>query len=439
MRLGLLETCFVFALLLGTIQETAHAQLDGQIIVDPSNPSWLVRYNAGGDHRPLFMAGPGDPEDFLYRGSRNVDGTRSGDQWALINKLKTTGANSIYLQAVRAGGDGPADHNPFIGSNPSLGLNQDILDQWDNWFTEMDNNGIVTYFFFYDDDSAGSYYFGGGDAVPANEQAFVQGIVNRFEHHKNLIWVVKEEYTEAYSAARVSNIAATIRAADDNNHVIAVHQNDGISFDFANDSNIDQFAVQRNTSGADNIHNDMVSAWNLANGRYNLNMSESNQHYNVSSPDRQATRRYSWAAAMAGSYVMVLRDDIISTPTKILEDHGRIVDFFEQTNFNTMSPSDTLAAAGTDYVLADGVHHSYIAYAADLVDNIGLVNMVAGQYDFLWFDVVTGATVQQNMVPVSSGNQTWNTPPGLGDELAVWISPAENGPRFPATPTGTAL
>ena len=170
------------------------------------------------------MAGPGDPEDFLYRGSRNVDGTRSGDQLALINKLKPTGANSVYLQAVRAGGDGPADHNPFINSNPNLGLNQDILNQWDNWFTEMDNHGIVTYFFFYDDDNAGLNYFGRGDAVPANEQAFIRGIVDKFEHHKNLIWVVKEEYSEAYSTARVSNIAAAIRAADDSDHVIAVHQ-----------------------------------------------------------------------------------------------------------------------------------------------------------------------------------------------------------------------
>ena len=37
---------------------------------------------------------------------------------SIINKLKGTAANSIYLQAVRShGGDGSADHNPFIGSD----------------------------------------------------------------------------------------------------------------------------------------------------------------------------------------------------------------------------------------------------------------------------------------------------------------------------------
>ena len=30
--------------------------------------------------RSFFMCGPGDPEDFLYRGTSNPDGTRSGDQ-----------------------------------------------------------------------------------------------------------------------------------------------------------------------------------------------------------------------------------------------------------------------------------------------------------------------------------------------------------------------
>jgi hypothetical protein len=292
----------------------------------------------------------------------------------------------------------------------------------------MDNNNIVTYFFFYDDDSAGSYTFGGGDAVPAAEQAFIEGIVNKFEHHKNLIWAVKEEYAEAYSAARVSNIAAIIRAADDNNHVISVHQNDGISFNFANDPNIDQFAIQRNASGASNIHNDMVSAWSLAAGRYNLNMSESNQHYNPTSPDRQATRRYSWAAAMGGSYVMILRDDIISTPTEILEDHGRIVEFFEETNFNTMRPYDYFKAGGTEYVMADTTSHSFIAYADDLVGNIGLRNMVAGDYDFLWFDTVTGAKERRYAVPVSTGIQYWFKPLGIGDDLAVWITPSTADP-----------
>ena len=46
------------------------------IVVNAINRPWL--YYENGD--PFFMCGPGDPEDFLYRGARNPDGTRNGDQ-----------------------------------------------------------------------------------------------------------------------------------------------------------------------------------------------------------------------------------------------------------------------------------------------------------------------------------------------------------------------
>lgn len=57
------------------LNKSSAVPLDGQIIVDPNNPSWL-KYNGGG---PFFLAGPGDPEGFLYRGALNADGTRNGD------------------------------------------------------------------------------------------------------------------------------------------------------------------------------------------------------------------------------------------------------------------------------------------------------------------------------------------------------------------------
>ena len=86
---------------------------NAQIVVDPDTPEWLYYSNG----QPFFLAGPGDPEGFLYRGTQNPDGTRDGDQAALIDKLKGTGANSIYMQIIRSnGGDGNATHNPFINN-----------------------------------------------------------------------------------------------------------------------------------------------------------------------------------------------------------------------------------------------------------------------------------------------------------------------------------
>lgn len=388
----------------------------GYIVVDPNHPQWL-KYQGGG---PFFMCGPGDPEGFLYRGSRNSDGTRNGDQMSLINKLKGTRANCIYLMAVRShGGDGDSTQNPFINSDPSSALDEDILNQWETWFTEMDNSGIVIYFFFYDDSAR---IWNTGDNVGPQERAFIQGLVNRFEHHKHLIWCVAEEYSEAYSSARVSNIAAEIRAVDDYNHVIAVHQHSGLVFDFPEDSNIEQFAIQYNNTTASGLHSGMVTAWNNAAGRYNLNMAESLDH---GYGDRETIRKKNWASAMGGAYVMVLRMDIAGTPTSELEDCGRLVEFFESTNFNEMSPRDDLKYTGTQYVLAKPPD-SYIAYASNLSEaDIGLKNMSAGIYDFKWFDCIDGNSVEQTDVSVAAGNQSWSKPAGFGDELAVYIKKAE--------------
>src|SRR5262245_49975079 len=127
----------------------AQSPLPGQIVIDPDHPHALKRH--GGRH--VFICGPGDPEDFLYRGTRNADGTRDGDQAALIRKLIDHGGNCLYVQVVRThGGDAKDDrtHNPFIDSDPAKGLDEDILNQWTEWFALADRHDILIYLFFYD-------------------------------------------------------------------------------------------------------------------------------------------------------------------------------------------------------------------------------------------------------------------------------------------------
>jgi hypothetical protein len=386
----------------------------GHIIVDPDRPQWLRRKGGG----PFFMCGPGDPEDFLYRGKLEPDGTRDGDQMALINKLKGTGANCIYLMAVRShGGDGDKTHNPFVNSDPRRGFNHKVLAQWEEWFTEMDKNGIVIYFFFYDDSAR---IWNTGDRVGQQERDFIHTLVDRFEHHKNLIWCIAEEYQEALSAKRVKNIAAQIRAADDYGHVIAVHKLSGLDFsEFADDPNIDQFAIQHNVSGADALHKSIVGAWKSARGRYNLNMSEA-----ADFGTGKDARQKSWACAMGGAYVMILGMDVATTAKSDLEDCGRLVRFFESTNFYRMSPHDELKHGDTKYVLAlPG--DSYIAYTPQLRGKIGLRDMTAGTYELHWFDCATGKQVTQTKVNVGAGDQTWSKPRGIGNELAVYVKRIE--------------
>ncbi len=390
--------------------------LVGQIVVDPTRPTWLFfNKDDDGDGRldPLFIAGPGDPEGFLYCGSAIETDPCANDQTAVINKLAGTGANSIYLQAIRShGGDGDSTHNPFIDHDPNKGLDEAVLDQWETWFTAMDNAGIIIYFFFYDDDAC--IWDCTSNTVPPEEKAFIQTLVNRFNHHKHLIWVIAEEYSEEFSSQRAANIAAEIRQADERAHPIALHQLDGLTFDLPDDPNIDQFAIQYNSSGQ-TMHNGVVSAWNDANGRYNLNMSESALH-----GTGVTGRKNSWGAAMAGAYVMVYTMNIADTPISDLEDLGRLRAFFETTNFYDMAPRDDLAYGGTDYALAQE-GSSYIAYAADLSGDIGLKNMTAGAYHFTWYDIAADVTIHQNNKSINAGNQTWTKPSGMGSEIAVYI------------------
>lgn len=391
--------------------------LAGQIAVDPQNPAWLQRYEAG----RFFLCGPGDPEGFLYRGTRREDGTRDGDQSALIRKLAGTGANSIYLMAVRShGGDGDPTQNPFLGNDPARGLNRRVLEQWEQWFSEMDRSGIVIFFFLYDD---GARVWDTGHRVGAAERRFIRELVDRFEHHRNLIWVVAEEYSEAYSARRVSRIAEEIRRADDHDHPIAVHKLHGLSFEeFAEDPYLDQFAIQFNVTTVDELHAGVLEAWRAARGRYNLNLSEC-QPWGGGAEGRKRL----WAVALAGAYVMVLGMDIATTPVGDLEDCGRLVRFLESTPFERMEPRDDLAAGDAEYVLARP-DVGYILYSSHAPGAVGLKALPAGTYRLRWIDAASGAEAAQEVVVPASAEWTWARPERIGPELALYVAPVPPAP-----------
>ncbi len=392
------------------VSAAAGAVLPGQVSVHPGHPRFFF-YHLGG---PFFMAGPGDPEGFLYRGTLNADGTRDGDQQELLDKLAPTGANSIYLMAVRShGGDGGATENPFVDNDPSQGLNDAVLDQWEGWFAQMDAAGITIFLFFYDD---GSLIWNTGDGSGAEEAAFVTAIVDRFEHHRHLIWVVAEEYQERYSAARVSAIAAHIKAADDHDHPVAVHKLSGLDFtEFADDPALDQYAIQYNAGSAQNLHDGLELAWDDAADRYNLNLAEA-----AAWGTGAVSREKAWAAAMAGAYVMVYQMDIASTPVADMEDLGRLRLFMESTDFYTMEPRDDLATGDAEFVLArEG--KSYIVYARQGTGALGLQDLSAGSYRRRWLDVATGFEVVEEQVDLDAGAQSWSRPPGVGAEAAVYL------------------
>ncbi len=363
---------------------------------------------------PFFLCGPGDPEGFLYRGTLNPDGTRTGDQMALIEKLAPTGANCIYLMAVRShGGDGDATHNPFLDHDPAKGVNPKVLDQWEQWFEAMDRHGIVIYLFIYDDDAL---VWKTGDEVGDSEREFIKTLVNRFEHHKHLVWCVAEEYAEKLSVERVRRIAALIRSEDDNRHPIAVHKNHGLDFtEFADDPDIDEFAIQYNVATAEELHAGVVQARRQAKGRYSLNLSEA-----ADWGTGAESRRKCWACAMGGASVMVLGMDIASTAASDLRDCGNVVRFFQKVDWQGLEPHDELACGATTFVLAEPGER-YVAYSWAPDGPIGLRQVPAGRYSFEWFDCVAGTFVSQASLQVASGDRLWHRPAGFGVEVVVSI------------------
>lgn len=275
----------------------------GTVMVDPARPSRLIRW----PDRPLYLCGPGDPEDFLYR---------ADDQEAIIDAVAAAGANTLYLQVVRShGGDGDATHNPFIDHDPGRGLDPAVLARWDGWLARMNAAGIVPLVFLYDDSTR---IWNTGDEVGAGEAAFVTAMVERFRRHE-LLWCIAEEYQEALRPARVSALAALIRRLDPW-HPVAVHKLHGSDFaEFANDPTIDLFAMQYNEADPHRLRSAVETAVGEAEGRYHVILSECADM--GSGAELEAKLRL---AAESGASVMVLGMDVVNTPPDDLAACGRL-------------------------------------------------------------------------------------------------------------------
>ena len=281
----------------------------------------------------------------------------------------------------------------------------------------MDRAGIVIYFFIYDDSAL---VWKTGDKVGQAEREFIQTLVNRFEHHGHLIWCIAEEYGERLSAERVRRIAALIKAADDYDHPVAVHKNHGLDFsEFADDPNIDQFAIQYNVPTAGELHAGVVQAWRQARGRYSLNLSEA-----ADWGTGAESRKKCWACVMGGASVMILGMDIANTNSDDLRACGSLLRFFDGVRLLDMAPHDELAHGSTQYVLAKP-EDRYIAYSSHANGQMRLKNMTAGKYRLRWFDCTNGKAVSQESVTVVSGNQAWNTPEDFGGEVALYVERLE--------------
>ncbi len=416
------------------------APVNGGLIADPANPSRLKYFNGG----PAFIASVGEPEGFLYRGTKNANGTRSGDQAAIIDELQARGLNSLFVIGFndsRYGGDGPADGNPFVNANTNGQIDVDILNQWYSWFQTLDAAGIVVIFSLYDDlidvlaGKRMNWDLSGGNLHP-QEQKYVDAVVNKFKTLKNLIWVINESANKTYPSnyvERWKKIAARIRSLDTFLHPIAigivvetdpnVTPNTGMPL-YLDDPNFDQILVQhvQPTSVVD-MYNKMLAQWNAAAGKINLLLAQAWPVNNGADG-----RKKNWATAMAGSYVNQAYGqpgkvwDILASPDADLNALGLIDNFFRAIpSLNTMVPRNDLKYGNTKFVLAVP-GQSYVAYSDQASGNLGVRGLTSGTYNLKWLDTVDGSTVVQNGVAVTTSSRAFLRPSSVQLEAALYIA-----------------
>jgi len=422
------------------------AAMPGQIIVAPANHQWL-KYNGG---NRCFLFGAGNPEEFFFFGKRQADGTRTGgNQSAMIKKLAGTGANTFHVLAMRDSryniepGNGAPDCNPFVNSDISGKLDEDILNQWEGWLKELEAAGINVLFNFYNDfddyeEKAGWKLDENGNLHP-QEKYFIETLVNKYKHHKNLIWAIEESCNKLSRAKqpRLKKAAELVAKTDNYHHPIAqmfqilyydeVHPDKVSPEDYKDDPYVKMMTwghysnEKKSTPALDVYYRQMVEHWQASAGRYVVLNTEVDKHPQKGEPQRL----YCWTSAMANMYAAnaYLRPDKTYIPRESFLDAGKIRTFMEQTDFYRMSPKSDLKFGSTLYVLASDAN-SYIAYSNSATKNMGIRNMRAGTYLLRWFDTVNGNTVEQ-IVTVSAGDQAWPKPAETGAEVALYVKRIE--------------
>jgi hypothetical protein len=279
----------------------------------------------------------------------------------------------------------------------------------------LDENGIVSYFFIYDDSAR---IWDTGDWVGNAERDFVVTLVETFRNVRHLVWVIAEEYEERYTPERVSRLAQLIKEADGRGHPVSVHKLSGIDFsEFADDPNIDQFAMQVSANSAAELNASVAQAFVEAAGRYNLNMSEHGEHGMGSG---SAAREKYWAAALGGAYVMVFGMDGVNSSYQDQEDLGRVKEFMETTDFDTLHPANDLVAGDALYAAARPPSE-FIVFGTTSAERQILVNGVSSNsYRIRWFDPASGNSLLQS-IDSDSNVLDLMVPPDFDDQVVLHL------------------
>ncbi|MBT3383615.1 MAG: hypothetical protein HN778_02215 [Prolixibacteraceae bacterium] len=429
--------------------KTANMQLHnknampGQLVIadkTKNHPGYLA-YNGVG---PAFLCGPDNPENFLWFGDKfKPNGTVEDDgQEVMIQTLAENNVNAIHFQMFRMQkcnykNEGDDRHAPFIDNNPSKGLNQDVLYQWEKWFALFEENGIAIHLEFYNDatdvEKMGWGLQPDGNLHP-DEMHFIKGMVYRFKHHKNILWGIAESANKL-DRKRVpyfKKVAELIANTDNFNHPIVqsfVVQNDpegdfhsysGLPDDYIGDPNIDIITwlhVAPHGNLYENQYNEYRQLYDVDHTNFVIMKNESYHH----SRSGRTSRVAMWSCTMTGTHCLEAYHHANDGKPETLFEDGLISTFMEETDYQNMEPRNDLKHSNTNWVLANP-GKNYIAYSYDCEWGLGLKQMTDGVYQINWMDTKTGKTNTQYNVAVKWGNNSFKKPSGFGSEVVAYIS-----------------
>jgi hypothetical protein len=422
------------------------AALPGGLIVAGANPGYL-KYNGGA---PVFLCGPDNPEDFLFRGTLNPDGTRSGGgQNEMIARLARAGVNAFHCLVFRMKRcnikqEGDDTHCPFVDHDPAKPLNKAVLAQWDGWLAEFERAGINVHFELYNDatdvERLGWKLDANGELHP-DERRFVAGIVARFKHRRNILWGIQESCNKLprERTRHFKKIAELIARTDNHRHPIVQSfvvpgdpegdfPPDGATTDdYAGDPHIRVITwlhVVPHGTDYDRQHREYLRFAQMDRHRFVAMKNETFRHPR----HREQSRRYMWACAMTGLHTLEAYHDADPnreparqrTSDDVLRDDGHLRRFMEQTDVHRLVSHDELAHGSAKWVLARP-GESYIAHTYAYSGPMGLKALPAGRYDLLWFDPATGREEHARGVTVAGGDTAWPKPEGIGQEVALHV------------------
>ncbi len=415
------------------------AALPGQIIVAGDKPGFL-KYNGG---NPAYLCGPDNPEDFLFRGTLNPDGTRSnGGQEKMIMKMAASGVNAFHCQMFRMQicnikNEGDDTHNPFVNHDPSKGLNEALLNQWDGWISEMEQNNIILHLEFYNDATdveKMGWTLGPNGELHPEEKLFFQGIVEKFKHHKNIMWGLEESCNKLprTRTKHFKKLASLIAEVDNHHHPIVqsfVIPEDpegdfpgggGTTDDYLDDPHIKVVTwlhLNPHKEDFEAQHQEYLKYYHRDSRHFVVMKNETYHHPRKG----RNSRIYMWSCAMAGLHSLEAYHHAHDGNDTTLMEDGLIAEFFQSTSFHLLTPRDDLAVGSTKWVLARP-GFEYVAYTYQYNGPLGLAGLQAGFYDLKWMDTITGKMAEERNVEADWGENYWKKPDGFGSEIVLSIT-----------------